>query len=196
MKTKSVFLISFLLLLCFVFEPDSPLCASQNESDPLCGPKSLLAVFKQVGINTDLEEVKKLSGYDKVKGTTMYGLFKTAESKGLHAVGMKISVDELSKLKIPIIVYLWGNHFQAIDKFEQNRIRIIDHEEESSWITKDDFADNYSGFALLISKDKQYFPNIKTTAPDIRFDDYVYDFSGIRDKKGGGINHVFKFRNA
>jgi len=37
----------------------------------------------------------------------MYGLYRTVRKKGLYAEVMKIGVNDLAKLKIPAIAYLW-----------------------------------------------------------------------------------------
>ena len=186
-----VFLL-FLLSFSFLFAQSE----SKPKDDPLCGPKSLLVVCQKLGVKTNLEELKRLSDYEEGIGTTMAGLYKTVKAKGLQAVGMKISLDDLAKLKIPIIVYFWGDHFQAIDKFEKDKIRIIGPSEEAGWTSKEDFAGGYSGFALLISKNKSSFPKFKTNGSDIRFDKYVYNFGVVEQWGKRKGDFIFKFRNA
>lgn len=158
------------------------------------GLKSVLTILKTLGIETNLDELKKLSAYNEVKGVTTEGLLKVVEAKGLYAAEIKINIEELSKLKMPVIVYLWDDSFKAIDKFEQDSVRIIDSEKEPSWMSKKDLDNNYSGFAILISKDKTLFPKIETKGADIRFDEYIHNL-GIVKEGNIKLDHIFKFTN-
>ena len=186
----TVFLL-FLLSFSFIFAR----IESEPKDDPLCGPKSLLIVCQKLGVRANLDELKRLSDYDDKKGTTMAGLYKAVQAKGLDAVGMEITLEDLSKVKIPVIVFLWGGHFEVIDRFEKDRVRIIGPDDESKWISKTEFSNNYSGMALLISKDKKLFPKIDTKGPDLIFDEYFYNFGIIEQFSKRKIEHIFKFRN-
>ena len=194
-RKKTLFLSVFLLFLfSFLYTPLISL--AQTKENPLCGPNSLLVVCKKLGVETTLDELKHLSDYDEIKGTTMAGLYKAAQSKGLYAEGMKISFDDLSKLKMPIIAYFWENHCVVIDGFKGDTLTIIDTPRDPYSISKEDFAKFYSGFSLLISKNKFSFPKIKSKGPDIRFEEYVYNFGVIEQGEKTKIDHIFKFRNA
>lgn len=197
MKKKKInwrILLIFVLLLLHSFL----FAQSETEPDPLCGPNSLLVACKKLGVETNIEELKQLSGYREEEGTTMAGLYRAARLKGLFPVGVKISLDELSKMGIPIIAYLQNKHCVVIDEIERNVLRIENFPEESYLISKSRFSKDYSGFSLLIFKDKNSVSNnllkkSKTKGPDIRFAEYTYDFG--KTKQGGIINHTFKFKN-
>ena len=180
----SLFLISF-----------SSLFSQTKQPDPTCGPNSLLLVCQKLKVNTTLDELKGLSDYDEIKGTTMEGLYKAAQLKGLYAVGMKIGFDDLAKLKIPAIAYLWDNHCVVIDGFEENKLRVINYPKETRLIPKEGFIEIYSGFSLLISKNKSFLPKFKTKGSDIRFDEYVYNFGVLEQGEKKEIERIFKFRN-
>ena len=70
------------------FLPDSgisPILTS-TEMDTLlllCGPQSLSRICELLKVNTNLSELKKLSGFDSNRGTTMLGLKEAATYKGL-----------------------------------------------------------------------------------------------------------------
>src|SRR5690606_18424056 len=70
-----------------------------------CGPATLATVLKNLGVNATQEELATLAGTDET-GTTMYGLAQAAQSKGLIAKGLKLSV---SQLKTNNIVFLTIN---------------------------------------------------------------------------------------
>ena len=73
---------------------------------------------------------------------------KSSSISGLVA----LVFDELAKSKISVIAYLWNDHCVVIDEFEGDKIRIIGHAEGLFWVSKKDFANDYSGLSLLIFK--------------------------------------------
>ena len=159
-----------------------------------CGPQSLLAVCRRLGVEADLDEVGRLSGFDKKTGTTMLGLKRAAEAKGLHAVGMKIGLTELSALAVPAIAQLWDNHFVVVENSENaNQFKITDPPHEPQLIPHEDFGKAYSGFALLIAKDESLFPKPEESGPDLRFDAYSFDFGFIEE--GKQVGHSFAYEN-
>lgn len=159
-----------------------------------CGVRCLLIIFNKFGIKTPPDELIKISGYRKNRGTTMYGLYKAAREKGLYAVGMKIGIEDLSKLKIPAIVHLWNNHFVVVEPVEYNRLKITDSSQKTEIISTEKFKSYYSGFALLISPDRIDFSKIEQKeVPDIRFNEYIYNFGEV--EQGKKVLFKFHFRN-
>lgn len=167
---------------------------AQPQPDPLCGPKSLLVICQKLGIETTMEELTRLSDYKEKQGTSMYGLYRAAQQKGLYAVGMKIGIDDLAKLKVPAIAHLWDNHFVVVEATGTDTIIVTDLPKEPRYISKDEFQNIYSGFTLLISKDKNLFPRIETKGADIRFDKHIINVGVIEE--GKQIEKIFSFRNA
>ena len=168
-------------------------CKSCSESDKLCGPKTLIIVCHKLGIESDLEEMKTLCGYDDRSGTSMLGLLNAAKSKGLQAVGMKIGLDELAAFKGPKIAHLWDNHFMVVEPWDADTIMVTDPPGEPKAMKKDDFKKAYSGFALLIAKDASAFPESKAEGADLRFDSYNWDFGSVN--QGDLPTYSFKCRN-
>jgi len=195
MKTKC-HLLSVGLACIFVLASTSP---SHTEGwrcgdlDVLCGPTSLLALCQALGTKTDLEELKELTGFDKKAGTTMNGLMRAAEAKGLHAVGMKISAQELAKSKVPAIAHQWGNHFVVVEGGDPGTVKMTDPPNGPRIVPLDEFKKSYSGFALLIAKDERLFPKPEESGPDLRFDAYTFDFGFIEEGKQAG--HTFAYEN-
>ena len=187
-------------LVCFLLVVSLQRLSAQRtncrEADSLCGPNSLLIICQKFGVKTDLEELKALSGYEAEASTTMLGLQRAAEAKGLHAVGMKIGVDELAGLKMPAIAHLWSDHFVVVESAsaDPDTLKVTNPPGEPRLVSKQDFAKSYSGFALLVAKDADSFPKPEAAGPDIRFDGYIWDFGSIDE--GELAYHTFKARNA
>jgi len=181
----------FLFILCLII---SYFSFSQAQPDPLCGPKSLLVICQKLGVNTTLEELAILSDFKEKPGTSMLGLYQAAQKKGLYAVGMKIGVDDLAKRQVPAIAHLWDNHFVVVEATVGETLLVTDPPNNPRAVSKDEFQNLYSGFALLISKDKNLFPRIEIKGADIRFDEYIINVGVIEE--GKKIEKIFTFRNA
>jgi len=162
-------------------------------SDPLCGPKCLLEVCARLGVTTDLDELAGLCDMDE-SGTTMAGLQKAAQRKGLHAVGVKMSLSELADCSAAAICYLWGNHFVVVHS-DAGGLEVINPSasEPDQAISGEDFEALYSGFALLVSREAVALPRIDARRPDLRFETYSHDL-GILDE-GTKIERALGFRN-
>lgn len=166
---------------------------SCSNADPLCGPASLLAICQALDVKTDIEELKRLSDFNAESGSTMIGLKKAAESKGLQTIGMKVGIDELVDAKAHAIAYLWGGHFVALECVSPDVIKVTGLVGKPAVIGKDKLAKSYSGFALLVSKDKRSLPQTEPKGPDLRADSYMYDFGFIEEGEQAG--HVFTLEN-
>ncbi|NIM06667.1 MAG: DUF1573 domain-containing protein [Armatimonadetes bacterium] len=180
------------LVSCLVVSSAHSAFDCSAESDALCGPKCLLVICQQLGIETDLDELVRLSSTDET-GTSLAGLYNAAKEKGLKAVGMKIGVEDLAKLEVPAVAHLWGNHFVVVENGGVDGLRITNPPGEAEIVSIEDFREVFSGFALLISQEDGLFPSIDAKGPDVRFDEYYCDL-GVADE-GQIIEHVLGFGN-
>jgi len=201
-KPRSI-LVGWLLLGTFAIPyavADCPTCGNTTPStDSMCGPKCLLLICDRLGIKADLGELANLSGKDK-GGTTLLGLSKAAEKKGLKSIGVKLGIEDLAKSGILAIAHLWEHHYVVVEP-TAGGIRVTDPSgifaeggNGSRSMSLSSFVTRYSGFALLIAKDESSFPNIETNGPDLRFDEYICDF-GFLDY-GAKAERTVRFRNA
>jgi len=173
----------------------TPCCAlaSLEEGEAMCGPNCLLLVCHQLGVKANLNELAELSGQDD-NGTTLAGLCRAAEKKGLRAAAMKIGVAELSQVQRPAIAHLRGNHFVVVCGAQAGGLKIVDPPDESRSMPVDKFAALYSGFALLIAEDSKFLPTPETKGPDVRFDQATCDLGVVEE--GVTLQRTIAFRNA
>ncbi|MHB9038245.1 MAG: DUF1573 domain-containing protein [Armatimonadota bacterium] len=184
----------FVCLILFLLAHTSfATCKSCTESKLLCGSNCMIDVCHKMGIDSNLEEMKTLCGYDEKSGTTLLGLMNASKAKGLQAIGMKIGLDELATFRGPAIAHLWDNHFVVVEPGEADTIKVIDPPAEPQSMKKEDFKKAYSGFALLVAKDASAFPAPKPEGPDLRFDGYAWDFGSVM--QGDQNEYSFKCRN-
>jgi len=176
-----------LLFLLFLIE-------GQEETDLLCGPKSLLVVCKLLGVKADLEELCRLSGWEA--GTTMYDLYRAARKKGLYAVGMRLDIEELKKIGQPAIAHVRGDHFLVVAGFLGYKVCIIDPPNPPRLISKGDFLKQWDGCVLVVSKEPLPFSQREdfSKGPDIHFPQRVYDFGEV--PQGTRITYTFPFYNS
>ena len=165
----------------------------RGPGDRLCGAKSLLEVCGRLGVSADLDELTKLTETDAV-GTSMAGLQKAAQQKGLSAVGLKISVSDLARCSAPAICYLWGNHF-VVAQAGPDGLRVVDPSarEADREMPLDSFLAGYSGFALLVSDGSVRLPPLDAAVPDLRFAAYSHDLGVLYE--GSKVERTLSLRN-
>ncbi len=160
--------------------------SSSNETKLSCGIQCLTYVFEKFGIKVRDSELKRF------KGENMYQLYKEAKRKGLNAVGVKVNLEDIMRLKTIAISHLWNNHFVVVEpEVQGNKIKIYDPLiKKVKEIEIKKFKRYYSGFSLLISNRNIKISRIKKEkAPDIRFDNYNYGFGTVEE----GTKIPFKF---
>ncbi len=119
----------------------------QDQAD--CGVACLLSVLKFHNSSCSLERLRELSGTDK-QGTTLLGLYQSANKLGFDAKGMKADIPSIEKLQDPIILHILkdeqlehyivfygkkGNKFTIGDPAEGIKT-ISDKELDKIWETK------------------------------------------------------------
>jgi len=166
-------------------------CGTPNPPDVMSGPRSLVLVLQRLGMRADLAELATLAGRNET-GTTRAGLLAAVHKNGIQAVWMKIGVDELAKLSIPVVAYIWSNQFVVVQKGSTG-LNIIDPSKPDQPIPVDEFRARYSGFALLVSRDKSVFRKPDVDGPDMRLDNYSLNL-GFSDE-GTQIEREIRIRN-
>jgi predicted double-glycine peptidase len=121
-----------------------------QSTDYSCGPAALATVLQNMGINSTEGELKVLAGTD-TSGTTMHGLSEAAKVKGVNAVGMRLSVDDLRPNNIVHIILDGEGHYSVIRKISSESVYLADPSLGNIEMTREKFNEIYTGNALLIS---------------------------------------------
>lgn len=114
-----------------------------------CGPAALAAVCRYYGIHASEAELAALAG-TRANGTTMLGLQRAAQSKGLMAEGQERSVDELAGLPRPCILYFHQGHFAVLTGIQDDRFYVADPSLGQRVWTRDQLAYLWRGELLLV----------------------------------------------
>ena len=159
----------------------------------LCGPQSLLRLCELLKVKSNIQELKKLSGYDPNRGTTMKGLKEAATYKGLSPIGVRTSLQLLKRKKValPAIAYVDNNHFLVFESVNKDGVTITDPAKKyDPHITWDKVSEIWDGQLLIVDKKQRgkqkQVPLAFTEAP-------VYDFGKVLG--GSEIKHTFTIRN-
>lgn len=165
-------------------EPSIPTQVNQK----LCGPYSLFIVCKMFGVKADIDGISRLAKATE-EGTSMKGLADAAYQLGLKARGMKISLKQLLKLKMPVIAFVKDNHFLVIEKVINQQLRVIEYNREPYLIPVPEFSKIWKGHVLIVSPQKK----IEGPQPDIQIDNPVYDAGFVEQQSY--MRHVFVIKN-
>ncbi len=90
-----------------------------------CGPAALMNVFKHYGIKASFKEIETIAGIN-AEGTSMLGLKRMAELKGLNARGWKYIWSDFLEARKPVIAFVRGNHYVVIEKANEDYVQMID----------------------------------------------------------------------
>ena len=168
--------IIFICLFCLlshktVFSQDT----KDQLDEALCGPYALMVVAKTFGVDVDLASVVDLAGTTS-QGTTMKGLADAAHKLGLRVRGMRVSLRQLTDLKLPAIAYVNDNHFFVIDQILDNQLSITDINMEFDFMSLEEFDQIWNGHVLTVSPERN---EDLANQPNIWADQLVYDFGVV-----------------
>lgn len=132
-----------------------------------CGVACLLSIIQYYGGNESIERLRELSG-TTLEGTSMYGLYQTAERIGFNASGIKGEIQDLKNNKTPIILhFLYEDgleHYVVCYEYNAEKGFLIGDPANSIKYTSEEELDLYwkKRFCLILSPN-QYFVTSKTT---------------------------------
>lgn len=173
--------------------------SSATNSDPsllLCGPKSLLHICGLLKVDTNLSELKKMSGFTSEGGTTMLGLREAATYKGLAPVGVKASVRLLKRKKVPLpaIAYVNNNHFIVLESVNSDGVNITDAVQKYGQHVKwDELSNIWEGDLLIFNKKKMPRKKTQVNVPLAFSEKPIYNFA--KALGGSKIEHTFTIKN-
>ena len=106
-----------------------------------CGPAALLSICEFYGIKTTEQEIATLAG--NPTGTSLHGLAQVADSLGVKATGMELSLEELKGAKTPLIAHLNGGHFVVVVSVHKGQLTVIDPAKGVKSVAAVDFCRNW-----------------------------------------------------
>lgn len=127
-----------------------------QSTDYNCGPAALSTVLNRLGIEANEDEISYLAETDE-NGTSMYGLIKAANIKGLTLFGVFLSHDELKNNDIVFLAFKETKHFSVVDEITNSKIKLSDPYLGSVMFDKSFFKNIYSGKALISDYENRFY---------------------------------------
>lgn len=132
-----------------------------------CGPAALAMILDHFGIGGSIDELGRLAGLGP-GGTSMLGLKRAAERKGLRAEGWRLSFRDLRKAPLPAIALVRGNHFVVVTAVDSDgRVYVSDPSLGRLRFGRTRFLTRWRGETLLFRRESKD-PIGKDTPPDVR----------------------------
>jgi len=169
---------------------------SQPQSDPLCGPRSLLVAAGRLGVSLELPQLAEACRATN-SGTTMLDLRNAAKAFGLQAEGVRLAWDDLVGLDCPAVLFVSGDHFCCADPRERwrgggpPRVRVYDLPGATLWMTRAELEEVWHGEALVIRSSMPSGAAI--SGPVAQFRSTFADFGVV--KPDGVLSHDFLLEN-
>jgi predicted double-glycine peptidase len=121
-----------------------------QSTDYSCGPAALATVLQNMGINTTEEKLMILAGTDG-NGTSMYGLARAAQAKGVSATGMRLSVDDLRTNHIVHVILDGEGHYSVVREITETSVYLTDPSKGNIVLSREEFSAIFTGNVLVIS---------------------------------------------
>jgi ABC-type bacteriocin/lantibiotic exporter with double-glycine peptidase domain len=120
-----------------------------------CGPRSLYAVARQLGLSQSRESVSSLF-IGSNPSANFHQIQKAAQRLGLPAEGRQMTVDELRRARPLGILHVDGNHFVGLVGHERDAVWIADptyvgEPRRVRWLYAD-LAGRWNGRILVIER--------------------------------------------
>ena len=115
-----------------------------------CGAAALTMVLNYHGRNVLLEEVRETCAVSR-DGVNALRIVQAARGFGFDARGLRASVDDLSDLDAPFIVFWQQNHFLVVEGIGRRKVWLNDPASGRRTVTREEFEAAYSGVALTIT---------------------------------------------
>ena len=96
----------------------------QTESKD-CGPTCIKIIAKHYGKIIVIQNLRVLAETTRT-GSTLLGLSDAAESIGLRAIGVNISLEKLNDVPLPCIIHWNKNHFVVLYKISKEKLYVSD----------------------------------------------------------------------
>lgn len=154
-----------------------------------CGPSCLHMIASYYGKKFEIEQLREWSGITR-EGVTLLGIAEAAEKAGLTTAAIKVSLQELEAIPLPVILHWKQKHFIVLYKIRKGVFYIVDPSIGKMKLSKQEFLSNWlgstedkeKGVALALEPGPDFFS--KQTAQENKptnwqlLKKYLYQYKG------------------
>ena len=120
-----------------------------------CGAASLLIILQHYGRYVPLEQLRTECGVSR-DGSNALNIVKTARNYGLTSTGSKVSVEDLTSMEFPAIIWWDFNHYLVLEGFSKKKVFLNDPALGPRTVTYDEFKDSFSGLVITLKKEESF----------------------------------------
>lgn len=121
----------------------------QQHSSSDCGAACLAMVGRYWGKRFNLNSLRELAGVGR-SGASLKGLARAAESLGFRASPVRASLSRLVEQENPWVAHWQGDHYIVVYRVKGDRVILADPALGIRSLSKQEFTDNWTGYALLL----------------------------------------------
>jgi len=127
---------------------------ARQERPENCGPAALAAVCRHYGLAAEEGQLAQLAGTTR-RGTSMLGLKRAAEARGLVAEARQVSPAELRALPRPSILFFHQGHFAVLTGVQGRHYYVADPSLGQRVWTEATLRRRWRGEVLLVGPEEQ-----------------------------------------
>jgi len=120
-----------------------------------CGAAALGSVLAHHGRWVSLEELRAACGVSR-DGSRAANILKAARRYGLEAKGLRLDVDQLGELQLPVIAHWNFNHFVVIDGFDSSGVDLQDPAYGYRHVSWQEFDSSFTGVVLSFEPGERF----------------------------------------
>jgi ATP-binding cassette subfamily B protein RaxB len=120
-----------------------------------CGLACLAMVAGHWGHGIDLASMRRRFSVS-LKGVTLKSLIAMATAMALQARPLKVSLDSLSKIKLPCILHWDMNHFVVLSKIDRVGVVLHDPAVGTRRLTLEEVSKHFTGIALELTPTSEF----------------------------------------
>jgi ABC-type bacteriocin/lantibiotic exporter with double-glycine peptidase domain len=130
-----------------------PVVRQMEDAD--CGAACLAMVLAHFGRQTDLRELRDLTGADR-DGVSALAIVRAARASGLRARGVRAGLDDLGHLPRGTILHWEFSHFVVFERKTRAGLRVIDPANGRRVIPQAELERAYTGVAVLLEPGEDF----------------------------------------
>jgi HlyB family type I secretion system ABC transporter len=124
-----------------------PFSAQQSAAD--CGSACLVMIGMYCGKHFSINRLREMTNVNR-SGASLKAIATVAESLGFVSRPVKATLDKLAEQPLPAIAHWEGKHFIVVYEITKTRVIVCDPAIGQRSLTKTEFQENWSGYALLL----------------------------------------------